>query len=144
MTTGIEPLAPGELPSRVLALKGEERIFIQIEENMARDMRYILNKKDGMDNIFLSYINKTTEQANPEYLEMFIDRAAKLELEKQEKFAEIGYKYMGKDLYEYLQDNLTGHAFTVDPDRKLLVIHATNVTGLGFEPCGCGGSNCSL
>lgn len=140
----IEALARGELAEKVLALTGEERIFIQINEQYARDIRYLGTRKEGLDNIFLSYLNRTAESVDDSRLDMFLDRATKLEIEKQDKFAEIGHQYLGKELFEYLRDPLTPHAFLIDGDREYIIIHHRSINGAGFEACGCGSGSCGI
>ena len=48
----------------ILGLDKTEIIFMQIDKNMANDLRYVGFKKDGLQNAVMSYINETHEMAN--------------------------------------------------------------------------------
>jgi len=136
-----EILAAGEIVDRVLTLQGEERIFIQIDKDSAKDLRYIMNKNQGLVNMFMSYMNVTTEAANTARLETFIDRAAKLLMEQNDKIDEIGERYLGRDLLGYLQDATTEQVFSIDVTRNVIIIHHRSAMPTG-EFCTCGSPTC--
>lgn len=132
-----------DLINSIISLKQDQRIFIPIEEDMARDLKFVFYKRQGLDNLFLSYMNNTVEQANQMNLETFVDRVARSQVEENEIIRHIGLTLLGTDIFDYLSDTSTPQTFTIDFERKIFIIHLINENAQDYAGgCNCG--SCSI
>ncbi|MNB91992.1 hypothetical protein D3C81_521360 [compost metagenome] len=138
MEENIKNLEPSEVVKAVFALRGEERIFCQIDKAIGKQFKYASFKKDGMNNLFLSYMNTTNEQANQMSFDSFIDRYNQILEEEADLFDKIGYQYFGSELYKYLIDNSTPHEFYIDFENSFAVIYNKDEGTGPISGCSCG------
>ena len=110
----------------ILSLDKTEIIFMQIDKNMANDLRYVGFKKDGLQNAVMSYINETHEMANVINFEKFVDRVAQLTVEKNSLEEQILLQYAGEKALRYLTSNQSNHKYQIDAQNCVLSIQLKN------------------
>lgn len=140
-----EQINSDNILSVIRNLTSEERIMIPIHDDWAREMRFAYFKRQGLENMMLSYINNTTEHANEMNLEKFTERVAMTYIEERDTLKKIGMTVLGKELYEYLVDSDIPQSFSVDFDRALLIIHPAEAIPTNYiSECGCGSASCRI
>lgn len=136
----MEALAVDEVYAKALTLKDDERIYITIDREVCRDLQYIYYRRQAMENLFMSYLNNTTEEANEMNLKKFTDVFAQTYVEQAQTIEAVGIAVLGQELYTYLSHSQSSHRYTVDYTHHQLVIHPVNKNVLGA--CGC--QSCSI
>lgn len=141
-----EALTDHELIQRIPLLTGDERIMISIPEDYSRQLRFAYYKRQGLENLLMSYLNRTTEHADAMNLEKFTDRVAITYMDEAATIREVGMTILGTDVYEYLSSTITPQVFSIDFERSILIIHPTNATNptLYVQSCNCGSSACKI
>jgi len=118
-------------------LKGEERIFIKVSQDVCKKLLYLNLQKKSFRNLFMSYINATTEEANEMNLQKFLDRYTQLHIDEYELTKETTISLLGLPSFQYLTDVLSKHSYYIDMERELLVVHTKEAANM-FSGCQCG------
>lgn len=112
-----------ELLKKIQELTEDQKIFIDVDKSICKDLQFILLQKSGFRNLFLSYLNATREEINLINFKEFWDRYSDLLIKEFDLIRNTAISYMGIECYTYLSDNLRRHNFYIDTERNLIVIH---------------------
>jgi len=107
---------------QVINLKGEEKIFVRFDSDMAKDLNYISFKKDGLQNSVMSYINATHEAANMVNFEKFVERIALLKVEENQMIKKILDAHLPEKIVRYVMMPHPKHTYTIDVNNEVIVI----------------------
>ena len=119
----LEQMNGDEVIRKIMELEGEQRIFVSIDHDIAQTIRYVYYKRQGLENLFLSYVNKTAEEANQFNLDKFIERLAQTHVDESDLVKESGIATFGIDLYNYLSHSASLHSFYIDHNHNQFVIY---------------------
>lgn len=138
----MEIIAEDQVMNQVTTIKGEERIYVTIDREYCKRLQYIFYKRQGLENLFLSYMNNTFEDANKMNFDTFVDRLALTYVEESQNIEEIGILVLGKELYDYLSHSQSEQMFTIDYTHNQLIIHHRSIRNSVIPHLG--GCNCSI
>lgn len=141
----MQNLDMSEVASKMLTMAPDERIMIPVDPNLAKDVRFAFYRRQALENLMMSYINRTTEMADQMNLQNFTDQAAKTFMDEAETIRKIGLSMLGEELYDYLSTDITPQKFSIDFERNLLIIHPAGTVSANYiTECDCGSVFCSI
>lgn len=102
-----------ELLNEIAILSSEETIYIDLDKDISNIIQLIEFKIKSYENLFLSYINNTTEEACNLNLQAFIDCYSELYIEENRLIREELIKNIGFDTYKYLIEAKINYNFNL-------------------------------
>lgn len=124
-----------KLLEAVLALSGDEKLFVRIGENDSKRLRFLYFRKNGLDNAVLSYINSTNELANELNFTKFVDKIANITIELEEIKESILRGYLPEDLANYLLSPLAEHSYLIDNYNDVIILSRNESSNDSLHTC---------
>lgn len=122
---------------QIMSLKGEERIFVTIDAEASKELQHLFYKRQALNNLFMSYMNNTAEQASQMSLEALVDRYAQSYVKESDVIATVGIGVLGKELYDYLSHSHSPHYFIIDYlYHQLIILPRSATASVGVCTCG--------
>jgi hypothetical protein len=134
----MENIKPEELISRIERLEDHERIFIPLDAEFCREMKYINYKKTAYMNAINSFLTSSLEIVNEVGYEKIINDLAEITQKEYDMVFDACIAILGEELTAYFRDSKTKHNYHFDVDLQRLVI----ATGDAKPPCSC--SDCAV
>lgn len=106
----------------IASLVDEQVIWVPLEHNMCKDLKYVVFKVSGFRNTVMSYLNSTNEMANFLNFEKLTEKIAALAIEEEELKEQILYKAVGEKAARYLKSPKTHHQFIIDTQNYVLMV----------------------
>lgn len=121
----------------VLDLKEEERIFIEANAEVCRRINYLIFQKTAYQNLFLSYINKTSEEADRFHLEDFLQQLTQVYLDEYEETKNEAIRLLGPELYLLIMEPRNNRHYYIDTERRQLIISLRGKQRVNLHSCDC-------
>lgn len=116
----LENIKPEELKEKLLNLEKGESIFIPVDKDDCNSINLLMYQLQSLDNLFMSYMNKTNEQANAESLNTFLNVYVNKFLEKEEFIKNSVTKIIGSELYRLILTS--GIKYNIDTNLYVMKI----------------------
>lgn len=107
----MEKITSEELISKLEQLEEDQVIFIPLDKDISNEIQLLDNKIKSYDNLFASYINNTSEEANEFNMKKFTDIYAETFTKKDQLVIDTLIKNMGTKAYKYLVESKMKYYF---------------------------------
>lgn len=101
----IQEIKKENLFKEVAKLKQGEHIYIDVDAEACNRLKLAGFQKKSYENLFISYINNTIDDANKIKLDKFLKAYTELCIKENVIFKEAVIGTIGKDIYLYLIEN---------------------------------------
>lgn len=120
-------IEPSELHQAILDLSGEERIFIDIDEDACKRITLLRNQIRSCDILFESYIGKTIDESNQLNLERFIETYTNLRMKREEETRHAVLSMIGTEAFGLVTSN--DYGFVINPEINKIIIFKRDKKG---------------
>jgi hypothetical protein len=113
------------LINEISELKNEEKIFVTVEDKLIKKLNLYNFRLQAYENLYHSYINNTSSEANKMNLKNFLDLYSELYLEQKKFVDEIVLTTIGSSAYSYIINNNIN--YVVNWNIKKIIIFKNNI-----------------
>lgn len=108
-----------DILNKLKQLQEDERLFISINKELSNAIKLYDIKFTSYDNLFMSYINNTIEEANKINIDNFLDRYTKCALQRELLIEKILKNCLGNDFEFFRKENFK---YIIDYSINQLII----------------------
>lgn len=95
-------------------LEEGKKVFIALDEEETTGINFLKMKEESYNNLFTSYINRTTEEADKFNLQKFLDIYTENSMCIHNLLNSLLEYYVGEELYRYIIENNRKYMFAQD------------------------------
>lgn len=110
------------LLEEVISLTSDQRIFIDFPIEIINRLELLGLQISSLDNLFMSYMNNTTEVACELSLGNFKEMYSKIFIEKETLFRESVLECLGTKVYKYILNPRNKSFYNLDTNIHKLII----------------------
>jgi hypothetical protein len=118
----VEELSIDNMIADMLNLQGEECILVDVPADSMREVQLQILKRMSYNNLFQSYMNNTSEEADRFKFDDFLKKYTEVCTAEYDKVQEFLMKMLGSEIYSILRDTRYGLKSVVNPDISKIVI----------------------